>query len=123
MKLDTLPSKTTAGGNIFKPVDHPNILRLVPSRSGSNSSIGSASSLWNTSLKNKSPLNKGSSQSPDNVGDDSDSNEDDEDVLSLSKLKELGNLPEEAFLRRHELYVSDIEDSHDVIFAISPTIR
>ncbi|GFY72995.1 hypothetical protein TNIN_491361 [Trichonephila inaurata madagascariensis] len=72
---------------------------------------------------NKSPLHKGSRQSSDNVGDDSDSNEDDEDVLSLSKLKELGNLPEEAFLRRHELYVSDIEDSNDVIFAISPTIR
>ncbi|GFX32046.1 hypothetical protein TNCV_4098961 [Trichonephila clavipes] len=123
MKLDTLPSKTATGGNIFKPVDHPNILRLVPSRSGSNSSIGSASSLWNTSLKNKSPLHKGSRQSSANVGDDSDSNEDDEDVLSLSKLKELGNLPEEAFLRRHELYVSDIEDSNDVIFAISPTIR
>ncbi|GFS88305.1 hypothetical protein NPIL_89401 [Nephila pilipes] len=117
MKLDTLPSKTGATGNIFKPLERPDLLRLVPSRSSSKSSIGSASSLWNISSKNKLPL-KGDKESSDE-----DSDEDNGDVLSLSKLKELGNLPEETFLRRHELYVRDIEDSNDVIFAISPTIR
>ncbi|KAF8770799.1 hypothetical protein HNY73_018288 [Argiope bruennichi] len=123
MKLENLP-KTATAGNIFKPIERQDILRLAPQRSSSKSSTSSTSSLRYVPKKKKpSPLpdRKGFTKHDSDASDSSD-----EDVLSSSigKLKELANLPpEDSFLRRHELYVTDIEDSTDVIFAISPTIR
>ncbi|GBN13325.1 hypothetical protein AVEN_132385-1 [Araneus ventricosus] len=127
MKLENLP-KTASAGNIFKPIERQDILRLAPSRSSSKSSTGSTSSLRNVP---NVPKRKKRAPIPDRkvfTKHDSDaSDSSDEDVLSSSigKLKELMNFaPEDSFLRRHELYVTDIEDStDDVIFAISPTIR
>lgn len=106
----------TTSRNIFKPVERPDILR--PSRITGKRPIGSPVSNVRNVGNKKSAL--------ENLSLESVSDSDDDDILSCSLSKDLrllANLPEETFLRRHELYVTDIEDSTDVVFAIAPTIR
>ncbi|GIY76959.1 uncharacterized protein CEXT_195341 [Caerostris extrusa] len=121
MKLETLP-KTMTAGNIFKPPERQDILKSTPSRSFSKSSIASTSSGKNDSGKDKKTPFSPKILLTKDFSDDSDSEEEDILSSSIGIIKD-ANLPEDSFLRRHELYVTDIEDSTDVIFAISPTIR
>lgn len=121
LEINNRPGVT---GNINKTSENPNFFKLSLKRSSSKNSLSSVSSL-NESRKLKSASTSESEISELDAKNILNSDEESE-CASPEKNKELNssvNLPEDAFLRRHELYVTDIEDSSDVLFAIAPIIR
>lgn len=120
-------SRLNIAVNIFKPVEQTDIFRLTPKRSSSKSSqssVVSSPGSGNAPRKNKSCSVSDSENSyPDTKSSSHSDADSDEDSKENEELSILANLPENTLLRRHELYVTDIEDSTDVIFAIAPTIR
>lgn len=109
--------------NIFKHTEHADFFKLSLKRSSSKSSqlsVDSSDGLRKTKASSTSE----SEVSEQDAKGSLNSNEEESEDESSEKNKKLTNLPEDAFLRRHQLYVTDIEDSSgDVIFAIAPITR
>lgn len=112
--------------NIFKTTENTDFAKLSLKRSSSKSSQLSVDSSDEPRKAKACSTSESEMSEQDAKGSLKSDEEDsgDENSEKNKKLTILANLSEDTFLRRHELYVSDIEDSSsDVIFAIAPITR